>query len=131
MVISFDLYKQRSFNYGQVYVALSRATSLKGIQILGQMENKHIGADPRVQKEYERLRNNLSHTEQLTNELSLQENRSVVTICLLNIRSLRKHSIDIKFDSKIFKSDLIAFTETQLVPQSNAAIYTIQTRSCL
>ena len=119
VVISFDLYKQRSFNYGQVYVALSRATSLKGIQILGQMENKHIRADPRVQKEYERLRNNLSHTEQLTNELSLQENRSVVTISLLNIRSLRKHSIDIKFDSKIFKSDLIAFTETQLVPQSN------------
>ena len=33
-VFSFDLLKQRSFNYGQVYVALSRATSLSELHIL-------------------------------------------------------------------------------------------------
>ena len=31
IVISFDLFKQRSFNYGQTYVALSRATSIQGL----------------------------------------------------------------------------------------------------
>ena len=120
VVISFDLFKQRSFNYGQVYVALSRCTSLNGIHILGRLESKHVRADPRVHKEYERLRNTSpQYTTQLRNELLISENSSVVRLCVLNIRSLRKHSIDIKFDSNIFNSDVIAFTETQLVPQSN------------
>ena len=57
IVISFDLFKQRAFNYGQIYVALSRATSLQGLYILGKLEHKHIKADPRVIEEYERLRN--------------------------------------------------------------------------
>ena len=35
-------------------------------------------------------------------------------ITLLNIRSLRKHSIDLKHDARIFNSDLILLTETQL-----------------
>ena len=55
-VVSFDLFKQRSFNYGQVYVALSRATSLSGMHILGNIQSKHITADPCVHKEYQRLR---------------------------------------------------------------------------
>ena len=57
VVIGFDLVKQRTFNYGQVYVALSRATSLNGIHVLGTLEKKHVKADPRVHEEYERLRN--------------------------------------------------------------------------
>jgi ATP-dependent DNA helicase PIF1 len=42
IVVSFDLKKQRYFNYGQVYVALSRATSLKGLHILGTLESKQF-----------------------------------------------------------------------------------------
>ena len=30
-VVRFDLEKQRIFNYGQMYVAVSRLTSLKGL----------------------------------------------------------------------------------------------------
>jgi len=56
IVISFELFKQRSFNYGQIYVALSRATSLQGLYVLGKLEHKHIKADPKVIEEYERLR---------------------------------------------------------------------------
>lgn len=56
IVVSFNLFKQRSFNYGQAYVALSRATSLSGLHILGNVQSKHIRADPRVHKEYQRLR---------------------------------------------------------------------------
>ena len=37
---------------------------------------------------------------------------SVLTVSLLNIRSLRKHSEDIKFHSQLFNSDVLALTET-------------------
>ncbi|XP_028408815.1 LOW QUALITY PROTEIN: ATP-dependent DNA helicase PIF1-like [Dendronephthya gigantea] len=37
VVVSTELVKQRSFNYGQIYVALSRATSLQGLYILGEI----------------------------------------------------------------------------------------------
>lgn len=116
VVISFDMVKQRSFNYGQVYVALSRATSLNGIYVLGTLEKKHVRADPRVHEEYERLRN-FSSLNMQTNENN--QDNAVLTICLLNIRSLKKHSIDVKHDSNIMNSDLIAFTEIQLLPHSN------------
>ena len=114
VVISFELFKQRSFNSGQIYVALSRSTSLNGIYILGNIDSKHVRADPRVHKEYERL-NKIS-------PLQLQkitEPSTSLIITLLNVRSLKKHSIDVKHDSNIFNSDMLCFTETQLLPSSN------------
>ncbi|CAB3982975.1 ATP-dependent DNA helicase PIF1-like [Paramuricea clavata] len=66
IVISFDLKKQRYFNYGPVYVALSRATSLNGLHILGKLESKHIPANPKVQEEYERLRETSSLHSHIT-----------------------------------------------------------------
>ena len=56
VVISFNLLRQGSFNYGQIYVALSRATSLRGIHILGKIESKQIRVDLRVHQGYQRLR---------------------------------------------------------------------------
>ena len=41
IVVSFELFKQRSFNYGQIYVALSRAKRLAGVHILGDIDSKH------------------------------------------------------------------------------------------
>ena len=55
IVVSLELRKQRSFNYGQVYVALSHATSLQGLHILGEIQSKHIKANPKVRDEYKRL----------------------------------------------------------------------------
>ena len=52
-VVSMNLKKQRSFNYGQIFVALSRVTSLNGLHILGEIQSKHIKADPKVNTEYE------------------------------------------------------------------------------
>ena len=82
VVLSSDLIKQRAFNYGQLYVALSRATSLRGLYILGQIESKHIKANPKVLEEYERLRN-----ECIVPHLTTvpQDNFNVLTISLLNI----------------------------------------------
>ena len=116
VVISFDLLKQRSFNYGQIYVALSRSTSLQGLHILGNIEMKHVKANPKVDKEYERLREISSITSSPSPEHDLEVSNTGVTVSLLNIRSLRKHSIDIKYDENMFNSDILAFTETQLLP---------------
>lgn len=95
VVISFNLNRQRSFNYGQVYVALSRATSLS---------------------EYERLQS-LSNLQDANKQLG--NVTSVVTLCLLNIRSLRKHAADVRSNSNLFTSHILAFPETQLSPKDS------------
>ena len=118
VVISFKLHKQKSFNSGQVYVALSRATSLQGLHILNELNSKHVKVDSRVHDEYSRLRRlkpNDLHEIVPTNH----QNNSDITLCLLNIRSLRKHSCDIKCDVNLFQSDILALTETQLLPRYN------------
>ena len=43
----------KSFNRGQIYVALSRVTSFQGPYILGDIEDKHIKANPKVYFEYQ------------------------------------------------------------------------------
>ena len=121
VVISFDLLKQRSFNYGQLYVALRRSTSLQGLHILGNIEMKHVKANPKVHQEYERLREISPITNSLSSQLQLTVSNNDVTVSLLNIRSLQKHSIDIKNDANIMNSDVIAFTETQLLPHNSDA----------
>ena len=116
VVISFDLLKQRSFNYGQIYVALSHSTTLQGLHILGNIEMKHVNGNPKVEKEYERLQKISSITSSLSSEYELAVSNTGVTVSLLNIRSLKKHSIDIRYDNNMFNSDILAFTETQLIP---------------
>ena len=37
IVISFDLIKQDNFHYGQMYVALSRVTSLNSLYLIGEL----------------------------------------------------------------------------------------------
>ena len=113
-VVSLELRKQRFFNYGQIYVALCHATSLQGLFILGKLDSKHIKANPKVKEEYERLRNLIPC--QLRSRAETECNNSALTISLLNIRSLRKHCDDIKVDPILFNSDVIALTETQLLP---------------
>ena len=40
----------------------------------------------------------------------------LLLLLLLNIRSIRKHSIDIEYDENMLNSDILAFTETQVLP---------------
>jgi len=68
LLLAFSLLKQRYFNNGQIYVALSRSTSLKEFHILGNIEIKHVKANPKVDKEYERLREISSITSSLSSE---------------------------------------------------------------
>ena len=87
------------------------------MHILGKIENKQIHSDPRVHQEYERLINLppfLMEPKVVLQNTS--ENSELLSICLLNIGSLRKHSLDLKFDHSLFSSDVLALTETHLQP---------------
>ena len=56
-VVVLDLKKkQKSFNYDQLYVALSRPKSLLGLTIVRNLKKEFAKAHPNVIKEYERLR---------------------------------------------------------------------------
>ena len=46
IVVSFQLLKQRQFTYGQMYVALSRVTTLESLYILGLFTEDSIIANP-------------------------------------------------------------------------------------
>lgn len=75
--------------------------------------NTNIKADPRVVEEYERLQNT-SLLEENAN-FQVQEDDPIIPIVLLNIRSLRKHRIDIKFDTKIFNCDMLLTDSTYTI----------------
>ena len=53
-VISFDLLKQRSFNYGKIYEALSGVTSLNELYLTCEYKSSATKAYPRAIHEYER-----------------------------------------------------------------------------
>ena len=115
-VISFKLNRQRCFNYGQMYVALSRVTSLNGLFLIDDYKSSAIRADPKATTEYEILRKEYP-VEPIEDCAPLSE--SSLTITLLNTRSLPKHAIDIAYDNIILESDLICLTETQVLINSD------------
>ena len=115
IVFNFDLDGQRYFNAGQVYVALSRVTSLKGLYLMGKFSTKAIRCDIEATEEYNYMRENLSLKTTPNEEL---HNENELKISLLNVRSLKKHAIDIKHEKSITESDLIFMTETQLANNS-------------
>ena len=88
VVFSFELFRQKSFIYGQVYVALSRVRSLDQLFIIGDIERKHIHCDPRVHSEYERLR--AAEMQRSKGDVVINTNNRNIIITLLNIRSLKK-----------------------------------------
>ena len=88
VVVTAQLRNQKSFNPRKIYVALSRVTSFQGLYILGDIEDKHIKANPKVHFEYQRLRQ--LETENSTtlgySPSSLPTNaHHKLSICLLNV----------------------------------------------
>ena len=109
-VLSFDLFKQKSFNYGDMYVPLSRMRPVSGLTLTGTFTATAIKAERRSIQEYERLRQEsllLSETLPFVSCDSLTTN-------LLNARSLHRHSIDIACGHRLLVSGLPCFTETQV-----------------
>ena len=112
----------KHFTYGQIYGALSRARSFQGLHVIGQFQNKHVRANPKVHAEYHRLRQQ-ADTDCSFSPVNDDKNFKI-SLCLLNIRSLQKHSIDIKHDANLNKCDILALTETQLLPHHSDNIIT-------
>ena len=105
-------------NYGQIYVALSRVISFNGLYIVGVFSEKVISSDLRALQEYRRIR--------LESYLSVENvddpQSQLFTITLLNIRSINKHLIDLAYDGRLRKSDLICLTETQMMQRSQTEL---------
>ena len=60
IVFSFNLMKQKRFNSGQVYVGISRVTTLSGLYLTGLLNKNSIKHDQRATDEYRRMRLNSS-----------------------------------------------------------------------
>ena len=112
----FDLIKQKRFNAGQIYVALSRVTSLNGLNLVGTFDKRAIKVDTRATEEYNYMRENCQYSP-VENGGELSNDSLIVT--LLNTRSLRKHAHDIFCDGILMESDIIGFTESQILDSNN------------
>ena len=106
IVVSFDLHRQKNFNFGQIYAALSRVTYLEGLYIRK--------ANPQAMEEYSRM---LLESPLMVDEVE-EPNSNVLVIVLLNIQSLSKHVLDLKCDQRLTKSDIFCLTETQVLTTS-------------
>lgn len=115
VVVSLELKNQRSFNYGQLYVAFSRAKSIHGLMLIGEFDPKFVKSDPRAMGEYLRLRACSSLPTPVC--CSVVSNISLC-VSLLNTRSFRKHCFDIVGDFRLTNSDILCLTETQILPDT-------------
>ena len=57
VVLCLDLVKRNLFSYGQVYVALNKANSLRGLTTNTDFKKDYMKAHPDTITEYEKLRN--------------------------------------------------------------------------
>ena len=115
-MISFELFKQCRFNSGQIYVALSRVTSLDGLHLTGEFSCKAINADARATEEYVPLRNKYS---MIPIEDCEELSQNSLTLCLLNARSFRKHAKDVKSDNFFKQCDVLCITESHVEEQAH------------
>ena len=109
IVMSFELDRQQHFNPGQMYVALSRVTSLDGLFLTGSYSASAIKSSKSADKEYERLRLEENLLQPLVSYTPSDKN---LVFTMLNIRSLRPKSASIRNHKNLSDSDVLLFTET-------------------
>ncbi len=108
-VVSF----KKIFSAGQVYVALSRVTSIENL-IIQDFKATAIYAKSDIDE-------NLQEMEKYI-ETPLTRSDASLKVCLLNIQGLEAHLADLKQDRRMLDADLICLTETWLqhnTPHSN------------
>ena len=109
-LVSFKLMKQRFFNCGQLYVALSRLESLSGLYVSGDISKQAIRPNVKALEEYDRLRK-----EALMSPIErFYISPCNMVFCHLNTRSFKCHFDDIISDHILTECDLILFTETRM-----------------
>ena len=109
-VVGFELNKQKAFNQGQMFTALSRVTSLSGLFLTGHFNKSSIRANEKAEHEYNRLRRNSAL--QLIQNCEISNN--TLKVVLLNVRLLSKHALNIKYDQRQCINDAICQKETQI-----------------
>ena len=103
----FVLESQKSFSPGQIYIALSRITSIHELYLIRKYTTAALKVNESAKKEYEKLR-----TE------------SASTISLLNTRSFKTHFRDFLLEKHLLENDISCLTETQL--KINADTYIME-----
>ncbi|GFV81467.1 uncharacterized protein TNCV_51911 [Trichonephila clavipes] len=119
----------RRYSQSLLYVALSRATSIKGLYITTKNNDKTFYYCRRrssstidLQEEFKRLSLNKLQTinEDLTNFIT---NRQGLSIFTFNCQSLTAHAVDLQ-DSVIRNSNILVLSETWLGNESDISIPT-------
>ena len=117
-VVIFDLDKQKSFNQGQIYDALSRISSMNKMYLIGSYNKAALKVNESAKKEYERLRSEGLFTSQP--HFAVTE--TLIAITLLNTHSLKLHDLDIAMDDRLFDNDILCLTEIQCEAGSDTLI---------
>ena len=117
-VVSFDLEKQKSFNQGKIYVALSRISSMNKMYLIGSYNKAALKVNKSAKKEYERLRSEGLFKSQ--SHLAVTE--TSITIALLNSCSFKLHVLDIATDHCLLDNDMLCLTDTQCEAGSDTLI---------
>ena len=109
-MVSFDLESQKSFNQGQMYVALSRITSINQLYLIGKYNKAALKVNESAKRDYERLRTESCFKSKTQNRVT----KSVIKISLLNTLSCKTHCRVILLEKRLLDNDILRLTETQL-----------------
>ena len=115
-VVSFDLENQKSFNEGQMYLALSRVTKIDNLFLIGKYSPNVFKVNENTVIEYSKLR------ESLFDRIYIDHaDCNSLTVSLLNTRSLVRHAVDINRTKKLMENDILCLTESQITNDTDRA----------
>ena len=83
---------------------MSRVKSIDGLYFTGQYRRSAFNCNTKVNKEYARTKE-----QQLAKLADFLQTSCSLNICLLNIKSLRRHAVDIYHDEFLYKNDILCF----------------------
>ena len=117
-VVSFDLEKENSFNQGQIYIPLSRTSSMNKVHLIGSYNKAPLKVNKSAKKKYDRLRSE----DPFESQSHLAATETSITITLLNTHSLKLHVLDIAMDDLLLDNDISCVTETKCETVSDTSV---------
>ena len=115
-VVSFDLEKQKSFNESQLYIVLSRVTSIDNIFLIRKYNRNVFKVNESAVVENSRLQEKRFET---INTDYVECNS--LTVSLLNTRSLKRHAADISRARRLIENNILCLTESQITNDTDVA----------